>query len=66
MSLSIAVVSNVERRLTSPIQVGEIAAELKAYAKSIPGSVYVLDKRKKNPLEETDEPITSVNEGYDL
>ena len=66
MSLSIAVVSNVERRLTSPIQVGEIAAELKAYAKSIPGSVYVLDKRRKNPLEGTDEPITSVNEGYDL
>jgi len=66
MSLSIAVVTNVERRLTSPIQVGEIAAELKAYAKSIPGSVYVLDKRRKNPSEGTDVPTASVNEGYDL
>ncbi|MGH8165027.1 MAG: diguanylate cyclase domain-containing protein [Rhodanobacteraceae bacterium] len=46
MSLSIAVVSNERRRLTNYGQVGEAAAELKRYAKSINGSVYVKDKRR--------------------
>jgi len=31
--------------------VGEIAAELKKYAKSFPGSIYVKDSRKGNFLE---------------
>lgn len=51
MSLSIAVVTNLQRKLTSPIQVGELAAELKEYAKSIPGSVYVVDRRRKDLVE---------------
>lgn len=58
MSLSIAVVTNLERRLTSSLQVGEIAAELKEYVKSIPGSVYVVDRRRKNLGEENEETIT--------
>lgn len=45
LSLSIVVVTNKHRKLTSPIQVGEIAAELKEYAKSIPGSTFIVDKR---------------------
>lgn len=49
MSISIAVVTNVKSRITSSIQVGEIAAELKEYAKSIPGSVYVVDRRREDP-----------------
>jgi diguanylate cyclase (GGDEF)-like protein len=47
MSLSIAIVSNEQRELDNYAQVGEAAAELKRYAKSIGGSVYVKDKRRK-------------------
>ncbi len=51
MSISIAVVTNAHRTLTSSIEVGEIAAELKEYAKSLPGSVYVVDRRRKEGRE---------------
>jgi diguanylate cyclase (GGDEF)-like protein len=47
MSLSIALVSSEQRRLTDYAQIGETAAELKRYAKSIGGSVYVKDKRRQ-------------------
>jgi diguanylate cyclase (GGDEF)-like protein len=47
MSLSIAIVSNEQRSLDNYAQIGEAAAELKRYAKSIGGSVYVKDKRRK-------------------
>jgi len=47
MSISIAVVSNEYRILANPIQVGEIAAELKKKAKSISGSVYLKDMRRQ-------------------
>jgi GGDEF domain-containing protein len=60
MSLSIAIVTNLGRRLTSSLQVGEIAAELKEYVKSIPGSVYVVDRRRKSPGEENDVALTQV------
>jgi len=46
MTVSIAVVTNQQRTLKNYIQVGEIAAELKAYAKSFPKSMYVVDRRK--------------------
>ncbi len=47
MSLSVAIVSNDQRKLENYAQIGESAAELKRYAKSIGGSVYVKDKRRK-------------------
>jgi len=50
MSISIAVVvvvSNKEKRQISHIEVGEIAAELKEHAKKIPGSVFMVNRRKK-------------------
>ncbi len=47
MSLSIAIISNQQRKLENYAQIGEAAAELKRYAKSIGGSVYVKDKRRK-------------------
>jgi diguanylate cyclase (GGDEF)-like protein len=47
MSLSIAIISNAQRPLENYAQIGEAAAELKRYAKSIGGSVYVKDKRRK-------------------
>jgi len=46
-SISIAVVTNTKRHITNHLQMGEIASELKEYAKSIPGSLYVVDHRKK-------------------
>lgn len=45
MTISIAVVTNRHRRLKNHIQVGEIAAEMKNFAKSFPKSIYVVDKR---------------------
>ena len=46
MTISIAIVTSKERQLTTPAQIGEIAAELKEYAKSIQGSIYVVDRRR--------------------
>jgi hypothetical protein len=51
MTISIAVVTNQLRKLKSHIQVSEIAAELKNYAKSFPGSTYVADRRKNGRLD---------------
>jgi diguanylate cyclase (GGDEF)-like protein len=45
MSISIAIVSNEEHKIHNYAQIGETAAELKRYAKSVPGSVYIKDKR---------------------
>ena len=47
VSLSIAIISSEHRRLEDYAQIGEAAAELKRYAKSIGGSVYVKDKRRQ-------------------
>jgi GGDEF domain-containing protein len=46
MSISIAIVTNEHRKLINPLEASEIAAELKDYAKSIPKSVFVVDKRR--------------------
>ena len=46
MSLSIAIVANDTRIIDTHHIVGEVAADLKRYAKSIPGSVFVKNKRK--------------------
>lgn len=46
MSISIAIVTNERRKLNNALEASEIAAELKDYAKTIPKSVYVVDKRR--------------------
>ncbi|MBI3610741.1 MAG: diguanylate cyclase [Nitrospirae bacterium] len=46
MTVSIAVVTNQKRVITSPMQVAEVAAQLKHYAKTFPRSVYVVDQRR--------------------
>jgi diguanylate cyclase (GGDEF)-like protein len=46
MILAIAVVTNRHRALQNHVQVGEIAAELKSYAKSFSHSIFVVDRRK--------------------
>jgi len=46
MTISIAIVTNENRHLSNPLEASEIAAELKDYAKTIPRSVFVVDKRR--------------------
>ncbi len=46
LSLSIGVVTNEFRKIDHVAQIGEIGAELKAYAKGLDGSNFVKDKRR--------------------
>jgi GGDEF domain-containing protein len=46
MTLSIGIVTNRNRRFTHPAQVSELATEMKSYAKTLPGSVFVVDRRR--------------------
>lgn len=49
VSISIAVVTNERRKFLNHIQYGEVAAEMKQYAKSFAGSVYKVDQRRDDP-----------------
>jgi GGDEF domain-containing protein len=53
MTLAIAVVTNQQRKLKSHIQVGEIAAEMKNFAKTFSRSTYVVDRRRDRAPEGT-------------
>jgi len=53
MTISIAVVTNRHRKLKNHIQVGEIAAEMKNFAKTFSKSIFVVDKRRDPPPAET-------------
>ena len=55
MTLSIGVVSNQIQPFTHTAQVSELAAEMKTYTKSLPGSVYAVDRRRP-PKEEIGKP----------
>src|SRR4026207_618851 len=46
MTLSIGVVTNRHRQFAHPAQVSELATEMKSYAKTLPGSVFVVDRRQ--------------------
>lgn len=52
MTLSIGVVTNERRRFVRPSQVGELATEMKSYAKSLQGSVFSVDRRTDRPEDE--------------
>ena len=55
MTLSVGIVTNQIQPFTHTAQVSELAAEMKSYTKSLPGSVYAVDRRQ--PLkEEVEEP----------
>jgi GGDEF domain-containing protein len=54
MTLSIGVVTNERRRFTHPAQVSELATEMKSYAKTLPGSVFVVDRRQDPVRDEGD------------
>lgn len=46
ITISIAIVTNERRLIGGPLEASEVAAELKDYAKTIPKSIYVIDKRR--------------------
>jgi len=45
MTVSIGVVTNEKRTFTHAAQMSELATEMKSYAKTLPGSVYTIDRR---------------------
>lgn len=45
MTLSIGIVTNRHRQFAHPAQVSEFATEMKSYAKTLPGSIFVVDRR---------------------
>jgi diguanylate cyclase (GGDEF)-like protein len=49
MSVSIGVVTNERRKFSHAGQVSELATEMKSYAKTLPGSVYTIDRRGDLP-----------------
>jgi GGDEF domain-containing protein len=53
MTLSIGVVTNQFQTFEHTGQISELAAEMKSYAKTLPGSVYVVDRRHQLPTLET-------------
>ncbi len=53
MALSIGVVTNQYQDFDHPGMISELAAEMKTYAKSLPGSKYVVDRRHQSPTLET-------------
>lgn len=46
MTLSIGIVTNQHRLFGHPAEVSELATEMKSYAKTLPGSVFVVDRRR--------------------
>jgi GGDEF domain-containing protein len=46
MTISIAVVTNLQRKFSSPLEISAVAVELKEYAKTFQRSLYVVDKRR--------------------
>ncbi|MBL0939765.1 MAG: GGDEF domain-containing protein [Gemmatimonadaceae bacterium] len=46
MTVSVGVVTNQRRHFTRAIEVSELATEMKSYAKTLPGSVWAVDRRR--------------------
>ena len=55
--LSIGVVTNQFLPFSHTAQISELVAEMKTYAKSLPGSVYVVDRRHAAPAGEEERPV---------
>jgi GGDEF domain-containing protein len=56
MTLSIGVVTNRIRSFSHTARVSELATEMKAYAKKLPGSVFAVDRRSDDP-----EPVAATS-----
>jgi len=53
MTLSIGIVTNERRKFAHPAQLSELATEMKSYAKTLPGSVFVVDRRHDPELDDS-------------
>lgn len=60
MTVSIGVVTNERRHFTHAAQVSELATEMKSYAKTLPGSVFSIDRRTDAPGAEGDQHVASA------
>lgn len=54
MTLSVGIVTNKDQEFTHSAEVSELAGDMKSYAKSLPGSVYVVDRRRRARAEASD------------
>ena len=63
MTLSIGVVTNERRRFGHAAQVSALATEMKSYAKTLPGSVYSIDRRTDAVTERPGEPERALSHG---
>jgi GGDEF domain-containing protein len=64
MTLSIGIVTNRNRTFSHPAQLSELATEMKSYAKTLPGSVFVVDRRYSTDVPEPGAPAPTLsNEG---
>ena len=57
MTLSIGVVTNERRHFSHAAQVSELATEMKSYAKTLPGSVFTIDRRTDTPGGESEHNV---------
>ncbi|MCU0627420.1 MAG: diguanylate cyclase, partial [Gemmatimonadaceae bacterium] len=57
MTLSIGVVTTDRRSFVHPAQVSELATEMKTYAKTLPGSVWVADRRSDVTASPSSQPM---------
>lgn len=62
MTVSIGVVTNERRHFTHAAQVSELATEMKSYAKTLPGSVFSIDRRQ-DALAAPEAPAASAHAG---
>jgi diguanylate cyclase (GGDEF)-like protein len=53
MTVSVGVVTNERRRFTHAAQVSALATEMKSYAKTLPGSVFSIDRRTDALLDDS-------------
>jgi GGDEF domain-containing protein len=60
MTLSIGVVTNERRTFTEPRTVSALATEMKTYAKTLPGSVYAVDRRTDDRSEMSTSQLTET------
>lgn len=58
MTLSIGVATTERRRFESAAEVSRLASEMKSFAKTLPGSVYVFDRRAGDAGPGTAAPVT--------
>jgi GGDEF domain-containing protein len=71
MTLSIGIVTNFMQDFSHTAQISELAAEMKSYAKTLPGSVYVVDRRGltgpsiRHPVQATSPAVQGVVQGPD-